>query len=312
MYSPSTRANFADALDPAFRKFYSDADKELDYKYTQIFNVLTSGKNIEKDSSISGLTKLARINEGEAATTDGPIQGYDTTYTHEKYGRKTVITEEMIADDQFREVEKRAKNLAASLNRTVETSASNVLNNGWTAGGGTEDTHQSGGDSYALFYASHPRSDGGTAISNTTSMDLAEDAIETILNAMRATKDDRGELILVTPNTLIIPPALEREARILLESSGRTGTTNNDINPYKGALNLVVWDFLGSAAGGSDTAYFVLDSKNHNLNWFWRERQALDRNVDFDTGNIEYKLTARWSNGFSGWRGTYGSTGDNA
>jgi len=74
-YSPTTRANFADSLDPAFRKIYTDATKELSYKYDQVFNILSSDKNIEKDSSVSGLTKLARINEGEAVTTDGPIQG---------------------------------------------------------------------------------------------------------------------------------------------------------------------------------------------------------------------------------------------
>jgi len=218
----------------------------------------------------------------------------------------------MVDDDQFREIEKRAKGLAISLNRTVEKSAADVLNNGTTAGGGTEDTHISGGDSYALFYASHPRSDGGTAISNTTSKDLAEDAIEDITVAMRETLDDRGELMLVAPDTLIIPPSLEREARILLESSGRVGTTNNDINPYQGALNLVVWPFISSAAGGSDTAYYVMDKSSHKLNWFWRKKSSLDQNLDFDTGNVEYKLTARWSNGFSDWRGTFGSTGDNA
>jgi len=307
MYSPTTRANFADALDPAVRKIFTDTDKELPYIYTQIFNISDSSKATEKDSSVSGLGTLRRINEGEAVTTDGPIQGYDTTYEHEKYGLKTVITEEMIDDAQFRVIEQNTKNIAYAGNRYIETSAANVFNNGWTAGGGTEDTHTSGGDSYALFYASHPRADGGTAISNTTSMDLAEDALETILVNMRATLDDRGQKMLVRPDTLIVPPALEREAKILLESSGRVGTANNDMNPYQGRLKLIVWDFLSS-----DTAFFVLDSKIHKINWFWRQRPYLKRNEDFDTGNIEYKYIARWSNGFSDWRGTYGSTGDNA
>jgi len=311
-YSPTTRANFPDVLDPAFRKIYTDATKELPYKYESVFNVFDSSKNIEKDSSVSGLGRLAKIDEGAAVTADGPIQGYDTTFTHEKYGKKTVITEEMVADDQFREIEARAKGLAISFNRSVESSGADVFNNGWTAGGGTNDTHISGGDGYALFSDDHTRSDGGTAISNQCTTDLAEDALESILVAMRETLDDRGELILVQPDTLLIPPALEKEARILLESGGRTATTNNDINPYQGALKLVVWDFLGSAGGGSDTAYFVLDSKSHKLNWFWKERSNMDRNVDFDTGNIEYKLTARWSNGFSDWRGVYGSLGDNS
>jgi phage major head subunit gpT-like protein len=308
-----SRANFADMLDPAFRKIFSDADKELTYKYNQVFNIFNSSKNIEKDSGISGLMQMAEIGEGEAISVDTVYQGYDSTYTHKKFGRKTTITEEMVDDDQYREVEKRAKGLAIALNRTVEQSAADVLNNGWTAGaGGKAAGFLAGGDGKALFATDHPRLDGGTAQSNSTTMDLAEDALETVLVAMRAIKDDRGELMLVQPDTLIVPPALEKEARILLDTSGRVGTANNDINPYQGRLNLVVWDFIGAAAGGSDTAWFVVDSKQNPLNWFWRKQGSLERNVDFDTGNIEYKLTARWSNGFSTWRGIYGSKGDNS
>jgi phage major head subunit gpT-like protein len=307
-----SRANFADLLDPAFRKIFSDANKELSYKYSDVFNVFNSSKNLEKDSGISGLMQMAEITEGAAVSVDTVYQGYDTTYTHKKFGRKTTITEEMVDDDQYREVEARAKGLAIALNRTVEQSAADVLNNAFTAGGGGKAQFVSGGDGVALFAANHPRSDGGAVQSNTTTMDLAEDALETVLVTMRATKDDRGELMLVQPDTLIVPPALEKEARILLNTSGRVGTANNDINPYQGVLKLVVWDFLGAAAGGSDTAWFVLDSKQNPLNWFWRKKGSLERNVDFDTANIEYKLTARWSNGFSNWRGIFGSKGDNS
>jgi phage major head subunit gpT-like protein len=307
-----SRANFADLLDPAFRKIYSDATKELPYKMTEVFNVFNSSKNIEKDSGISGLMQMAEITEGAAVSVDTVYQGYDTTYTHKKFGRKTTITEEMVDDDQYREVEARAKGLAIALNRTVEQSAADVLNNGWTAGGGGKAQFHTGGDGKALFATDHPRSDGGTAQGNSTTMDLAEDALEYVLNSMRSIKDDRGELMLVQPDKLIVPPTLEKEARILLDTSARPGTANNDINPYQGRLQLVVWDFIGAAAGGSDTAWFVVDSKQNPLNWFWRKKGSLERNVDFDTANIEYKLTARWSNGFSNWRGIFGSKGDNS
>lgn len=307
-----SRANFPDLLDPAFRKIFTDATRELDYKYSSILNVERSTKNIEKSSSVSGLQQLAEVGEGEAVTADTIYQGYDTTYTHRKFGRKTTITEEMVEDDQYREIKSRAMGLASALNRTVEQSAADLLNYGWTAGGGGKSTFLSGGDGQALFATAHPRSDGGASQSNSTTMDLAEDSLETILVNMRATLDDRGELMLVKPDTIILPPALEKEASILLGTTARVGTANNDINPYKGRLNMVVWDFIGAAAGGSDTAYFVVDKGFHKLMWFWRRSQTLDTNTDFDTGNMEYKISARWSNGFDSWRGVYGSKGDNS
>jgi hypothetical protein len=75
MATPLSRANFADLLDPAFRKIYTDAEKELDYKYSQIFNVFNSSKNIEKDSSISGLGRLVKTDEGVAFSNDTLYQG---------------------------------------------------------------------------------------------------------------------------------------------------------------------------------------------------------------------------------------------
>ena len=307
-----SRANFADLLDPAFRKIVTDADKELDYKYSQVFNVFNSSKNIEKDSSISGLGVLAEKPEGNTMAEDSVIQGYDTTYTHKTYALKTSITKEMVADDQYRQIETRAKGLATAGHRSVEQAGADVFNYAFTSGGGGKSKFQTGGDAAALCSASHPRSDGGTVISNTTTADLAEDSIEAALLKMRETLDDRGQLMLISPDTLIIPPALEKEAHILLNTTLRTGTANNDINPYKGRLSVVVWDFLSAAAGGSDTAWFVLDKGAHGLNWFWRQKPELERNIDFDTKNIEYSLDARWSNGFSGWRGVYGSKGDNS
>jgi phage major head subunit gpT-like protein len=308
-----SRANFADLLDPAFRKIYTDATNELPYKYSSIFNVYNSSKNIEKDSSVTGLQQMAEITEGGTVSVDTVYQGYDSTYTHKKFGRKTTITEEMVDDDQYRMIEDRAKGLAISLNRTVEQSGADVWNNAWTAGAGGKATgFLTGGDAKALFATDHPRVDGGTDQGNSTTADLAEDSLEDVLLAMRATKDDRGELILMQPDTLLISPAMEKTAKILLQTNLRPGTANNDVNVYQGRLNLVVWDFLSSAAGGSDTAWFVLDKSAHKVNWFWRKRGSLERNVDFDTANIEYKLSARWSNGFSDWRGVYGSKGDNS
>jgi len=312
MSTPISRANFADLLDPAFRKIYTDATKELSYKYQDVYNVYSSEKNLEKDSSVSGLGQLVEKPEGGTMAQDTIYQGYDVTYTHKTYALKTSITKEMVDDDQYREIENRAKGLATAANRTTEESGADLFINAWTAGGGGKSKFQTGGDSYALCYASHPRSDGGTAQGNTTTMDLAEDSLEAILIAMRATLDDRGQLMLVQPDTLLVPPALEKEARILLDSTQRVGTANNDINPMQGALKLVVWDFIGSAAGGSDTAFYVLDSKSHKINWFWRQQANLERDIDFDTKNIEYSLDARWSNGFADWRGIYGSKGDNS
>lgn len=187
-----------------------------------------------------------------------------------------------------------------------------ILNYGFTAGGGGLSAFTSG-DALALFSTVHTREDGGATQSNQTTADLAEDSIEAGLVAMRTTLDHKGQLYMSKADTLVVAPALEKEARILLDSQQRVGTANNDINPYQGALKLVVWDFLGSAAGGSDTAWFLFDSSLHALNFFNRSDRGLEGpDWDFDTKTARWSVDVRHSVGFSGWRGVYGSKGDNS
>lgn len=308
----SSRPEWPDLLDPSIRMIYGEELKAIPNKYSQIFNIFSSDKNNEKDSSASGLSKLVERSEGEAITYEDENQGYDVTYTHREFALGTSVTNVMWEDDQFNVINRKPRNLARAEMRTVEQSAADIFNNGFTAGGGGLATFTSG-DSVALFSTAHPRTDGGANQSNYTTADLAEDSLETAEVTMRSTLDDKGQLVLVQPDTLLVPPALEKEARILLESTGRVGTGNNDINPVQGKFKLIVWDYLGSAAGGSDTAWFLLDSSLHQLNWFDRSNRGLEGPYyDFDTKTAKWTVDRRWSVGFSGWRGTYGSLGDNS
>jgi hypothetical protein len=303
---------WADFIDPAFRTAFFEAEKQIPTIYTTVFEVRSSDRNSEKITSGSGLSKLVKRTENQSITYEDEIQGYDVTYSHSNYSLGTSVSRIMQEDDLLGIVGRKANDLAKAKVRSMEKSASDVFNNGFTAGGGGDALFTSG-DALALFSSSHTRSDGGTAQSNTTTADLAEDALEVAIVAMRATVDNKGQLISVRPTRLVVPPALEKEARILLNSTQRTGTANNDINPYSGALQLTVWDYLGSAAGGSDTAWFVLADQDHRLAWYNRSDHGLEGPfVDFDTKAAKWSVDCRWSVGFDDWRGTYGSKGDNS
>jgi len=307
-----SRGSWADILDPSFRKIYGDEVKQIPVVAPSIFNVMTSAKQDEKDSSASGLSKLVQTSEGTTITYEDQLQGYDVTYTHLKYALGTQVTYEMFQDDQFNVMNRKPRELAKAKMRTKEQAAADVFNNAFTAGGGGLASFTSG-DGVALVSTAHTRTDGGANISNHTTSDLAEDSLEVGLVAMRGTVDNKGQLQMVQPDTLLVPPALEKEARILLDSSGRVGTGNNDINPYQGRLKILVWDYLGSAAGGSDTAWFVLDQSLHALNWFDRDDRGIEGpETDFDNKTAKWSVTCRWSVGYSDWRGVYGSLGDNS
>ena len=308
----SVRPQWPDILDPSLRKIYGDELKLIPSIGTTLFHVETSSKNLEKDSSASGLSKLIRRAEGQAISYEDEIQGFDVTYNHVEDALGTSVSNALWEDDQFNVIRRKPQHLAQAKIRSQEQMLADIFNYSFTAGGGGLSTFTSG-DALALFASNHTREDGGATQSNYTTSDLNEGAIETGLTTMRSTLDAKGQLFMSKADTLVVAPALEKEARILLNSTQRVGTANNDINPYQGALKLVVWDFLGSAAGGSDTAWFLIDSSLHQLNFFKRSDRGIEGpEWDFDTKTAKWTVDVRWSAGFSGWRGVYGSKGDNS
>lgn len=308
----SVRPQWPDVLDPAFRKVYGDEIRQLAPVGMTIFNVDTSVKNIEKDTSATGLSKLSQLSEGQSIVYEDPVEGFDVTYAHRKFGVGTSISQELYEDDQFGVMRRRATDLANAKIRTQEQIAADIFNYGFTTGGGGYAPF-TGPDSLSLFSTVHNREDGGATQSNSITGDLNEENLENVLVSMRQTLDGKGQGMFVEPDTLLVPPALEKEAKILLQSSGRVGTTNNDINPYQGVLQLKCWNYLSAAFGGSDTAWFVYDRKVHQLNWFNRSDRGIEGpDWDFDTKTARWSLIVRWSNGWSNWRGIYGSKGDNS
>ena len=296
-YGGATRANFGDLLEPGFREIFFNQFSALPTVYDKIFKVNSSSKQQEYDSSVSGFGQLVETTEGAPITYEDQIQGYDSSYVHKKYTKGFKITREMYEDDQYGIMAKMPKALASATNRTVETICGNIFDNAFTSG--------TGADGKTLCATDHPRTDGGTAIDNSSTQNLEEANLTAALLAMRSTKDDKGQLILVKPDTLLIPPGLEVTANILMKSTGRTATNYNEINPYQGRLNIVVWDYLD----GTTTQWFVLDSGLQQLNFFWRVKPEFAQDESFDTDAALYKTRCRFSVGWSDWRGVWGSTG---
>lgn len=309
----SLSPQWADILDPRFRKIYGDELKAIATVGPTIFHMETSGRNQEKDSQASGLSTLIERSEGQAISYEDEVQGFDVTYTHREFALGTSVSNKLAEDDLFRVILRKPSNLARAKMRHQERRMADIFNYSFTAGGGGLSAFTSG-DALALFSATHTREDGGATQSNTTTSDLKESALENAIVGIRTQLDHKGQLYLARADTLIVPPQLEKEAKILLNTQQRVGTANNDINPYAGALKLIVWDWIGSASpGGSDTAWYVIDSSLHALNFFDRSDRGLEGPFyDFDTKTAKWSVDVRNSVGYSGWRGTYGSKGDNS
>lgn len=309
MSAPERLSQFADLLDPSFRKIFGDEYKQLPQVMPKIFKVENSTKNSEKVSAITGFSKLIKKNENGAIQYESREQGYDVTYSHNEYALGAEVTQIMMEDDQYGQIKKIAQGLAKAANRTTEKAGADVFNNAFTAGGGGDALFTSG-DALALLSGVHTSPVSGVAVQSnvpaSTHKALTEDSLKEAKIAMGNTLDMKGEKILVNPTQILLPNDLEFDANILLKTVGRVGSAANDINPVNGMVTPMLWAYLTSA-----TAWFLIDPSVATLSWYWRRAMNVDGpEVDFDTKAIKYSIDGRWSLGFDDWRGVFGSKGD--
>lgn len=298
---------WVDALDGPFRTIYNETEsnEQPNLMYEKVFNMLTSDKAFEEDSSFSGIGLLEETGELQTVPYEDADPGWITTYVHREFKKGRQVSKKMVQDEKWNIIKGLPKTLAQAKLRTFETAAADVLNYGFTAGGGGLAPFTAP-DAQALFSAAHVNRKGNITQSNYITTALSTSALETVVTAMQNRKDSKGQVIVFHPDTLIVPPALQFKARNILEANGSIGNNFNDINTMKGALNLIVWPYLKSSL-----AWFVVDSTAHQLNFFKRTDEGVEGPVwDFDAGSAKWKVETRFSVGFSSWMGIYGSLGD--
>ncbi len=267
-------------------------------KMPKLFGVSASSKAQEFDLGFGGFSDWKEY-QG-AIEYDDNDQGYKTTYTHVQYARGFNVERALIDDDLYNQISKRPVGLALAAMRKREKDAADIFNNAFASG--------QGADSQFLCDGSHPFSPANTASTqnNAGTLALSRDNIITTRQNMRAFTDDRGELIQVMPDTLLVPPELEDEAYVITKTERKPGSADNDKNFVNAmGLEVVVWDYLTDANN-----WFLIDAKMAKagmLNWFNRVALefALDPASDFQLVN-RFRGYMRYSLGWSDWKFVFG------
>ena len=308
-YSDSDRddvENFGKLLEPGLRKIFFETYDEIPEQYSKVYNMHKSSKAVEHDWGMGAFGDWAeRQSQFDTVDYQTLSPGLDRTYVHSAFTQGFMVTREMYDDEQYRQLNKLPAAMARAGRAKVEKDAMLPFLNGF------DDVNHEIYDGEALFSDSHPLLDSNDTSSNLATGELNEENLKEALKIMREQKDEAGNLIQMKANRLIIPPALEDTAIRLLKSNQLPGTELNDTNKFLNAygLEIVVLDYLGEAAGGSDTVWFLQDSGRHEMNFFWRIRPEFKWEEDFDTFVAKYRGYMRYSMGCSDWRGIVGSEG---
>ena len=293
--------NFGLLLEPGLRKIFFETYAEVPEQFSKLYKVNTSKKAKETDYGLGAFGDWAeRATNLSEVDYETITPGLEREYVHKAFTKGFMIERELYDDEQYRQINKFPAAMARAGRAFVEKEAAKLFINAFTT---------NLYDGKPLIANDHPLLDSTGTGDNLTTGALTDANLKIAMQLMRQTVDEAGNLINLSPTKLVVPPALEFTAKEIVNSQLKSGTDYNDINTVKGALEVVVYDFIGAAAGGSDTAWYLLDGGRHELNFFWRVKPEFKWDEDFDTFVAKYRGYMRFSYGASDWRGIVGSTG---
>tara|TARA_R110000803_G_scaffold137625_1_gene204539 strand:- start:191 stop:1099 length:909 start_codon:yes stop_codon:yes gene_type:complete len=297
-----SRAQLVKELEPGLNALFGLEYKNYENEHAEIFDIESSERAFEEEVMLSGFGNAQVKAEGQGVSFDDAQETFTARYTNETIALAFAITEEAIEDNLYDRLASRyTKALARSMANTKQVKGANVLNNAF-------DANFLGGDGKELCATDHPTLAGSFSNELNVSADLNETSLEQSLIDIAAFTDERGLKIAARGIKMIIPSALQFTAERLMESKGRTGTADNDINAIV-SKGMIPQGYVVNHYLTDDDAYFIKTDVPNGLKMFNRSPIKTSMEGDFDTGNVRYKARERYSFGFSDPRGIFGSTG---
>jgi hypothetical protein len=296
------RAQLVKELVPGLHALFGLEYDRYANEHEDIFDTENSERAYEEEVMLTGFGEAPVKNEGSAVVYDTAQEAWTARYINETVAMAFSLTEEAIEDNLYDTLSSRyTKALARSMQTTKQIKGANVLNNAFTSG--------TGGDGAYLCASSHPTVEN-VSLSNilSTASDLNETSLEQALIDIAGFKDERGLRINAQATRLLIPAALQFVADRLMESPGRTGTADNDINAVRN-MGMVPQGYSVNHYLTDTDAWFLKTDVPNGLKHFVRTSVSTNMEGDFETGNVRYKARERYSFGWSDWRGIFGTPG---
>jgi hypothetical protein len=297
------RAQLVKELVPGLHALFGLEYERYNNEHEDIFDTESSERAFEEEVMLSGFGEAPVKGEGAAVIYDTAQESWTARYTHETIALAFALTEEAIEDNLYDTLSSRyTKALARSMQATKQVKAANVLNNGFSSS-------YVGGDGKALMTTDHPtvaNVDMRNELS--TAADLNETSLEQALIDVAAFKDERNLKVNAQARKMIIPPALQFVADRLMETPGRVGTSDNDINAIRN-MGMIPEGYAVNHYLTDTDAWFIKTDVPNGLKHFVRTSVSTNMEGDFETGNVRYKARERYSFGWSDWRGIFGSPG---
>jgi len=300
MRSTDFRAVVEPILNEVFDGVYEQRDDEWKGFVTQITGI---PRNYHEEVMLFGMNTAPEMPDGTPVSYDQGGTLFITRFIYKIYGLAYALTKVLMEDgDHIRIGSTFSKHLAQSMIETKETLCANLLNFAFTPG-------YVGGDGVTLINSAHPISQGRTFSNQlTTAAAMSQTSVEQLLIQIRSAVDNNGKRIRLKAEQLVVPPALEFQAEVILKSVLRSGGADNDLNPIKSTGMLPNGAHVVTRLSSSK-AWFIQTNAENGLMLVMRRPLERSTEGDFETDSMRYKATERYATGWHDPRNVYGTIG---
>ena len=297
------RASISKELLPGLNAVFGMEYGEVNNEHEPLYETENSDRAFEEEVLFTGFGTAPVKNEGAGVVYDDASESYTARYTAETIALAFAVTEEAMEDNLYDTFAKlRAKGLARAMANTKQVKGAKVFNDAFAASGVNL------GDGKTLCASDHPTVGDGDQSNLLTAADLSQTGLETALTSIQKIKDDRGILVGASALSLHIPVDYWNTADVILNTPGKTTSSDNDINATR-HMGMVPNGFYVNRRFTDTDAWFVKTDVPNGTKMFIRTPLQTKMEPDFDTGNLRFKARERYSFGVSDWRGWFGSAG---
>jgi len=293
------------ALQLGINKIIETGTKQWAPIYPKLYDVSKSNSAYEVDVQMEGFGLASEKREGDDITFDSKRQGFSPKYQHTAFSKGFVWTREAKDDEKYGLAYKGARSLLRAMQVTKEVRAHVLYNTAFSTS-----SAMTGGDGVAMCSTAHINGPSGGTYSNRPAVDadFTEASLEDMLKLIMRATDDRGLAINLMPKRLVGHTDQVFEFERVLNSSLRSGTSDNDLNAVK-KLNMIPDYVVSPYLTANTKAWWLLTDAEEGMKFFDRVGIEFGEDQSFTNENYRYKSYMRFSSGYSNPRGIYGTSG---
>ena len=292
-----------------------------------LFNIEKSNKFGETIVGQNEFDVFSATEEGAGAENDDMQETYKKFIEHIQFMKEFTITAQMMEDSNYgvaADAKRRAENFTRAYYKTMHKICEYALANGTSKNGSFAKAtlDLTAPDGLSLFSSAHKwggkKASGtqsnyfygdifssGAADARKASTGAFEEALSELSSKIRNMKDENGDVLGYTADTLILPgnrPLAEAIAKKVCGSEGALGNGYNDINLQYGNWNIVIMPHWQTS---DDRVMIMSGEANKNLcgNMFFnRVPLTISNWVDNHTGNYIWNGRCRFGVGFGSYK----------